>query len=133
MRHWLRLLQHSQSCRHILNPTPCCILEVLIITTIGLNDLDEPYNDLLGFGITIVDEILKCKGQEPNSIQAFVIAIMFFKHILSLRMILRYLHDNLSESRVDILLDLNKALVNSSSKNRAHLKHHFLHYSIELC
>ena len=32
MRHWLRLLQHSQSCHHTLCPSPCCILEALIIT-----------------------------------------------------------------------------------------------------
>ena len=37
MRCWLRLLQHSWLCHHTLNPTPCCNLEVLIVTTWLLN------------------------------------------------------------------------------------------------
>ena len=32
MRCWLRLLQCSCLCHHTLNPTPCYILEVLIVT-----------------------------------------------------------------------------------------------------
>ena len=32
MRYWLRLLQHSQLCRHILSSSPYCILKISIIT-----------------------------------------------------------------------------------------------------
>jgi len=94
-------------------------LPVVFRSTISLNNLGELYDDLLGFGIMMVNEILKCKGQKPNSIQMFVIAIMFFKHVLSLRTILRCIHDNLSGPGVNILLHLNKVLVNSSPKNGA--------------
>ena len=94
-------------------------LPIVFRNTIGLNNLGKSYNDLLGFGITIVIEILKCKGQYSNSIQVFTIVIIFFRHILSLRMILRCLYNSLSRSGVDILLHLNKELVNSFSKSRA--------------
>ena len=94
-------------------------LSIVFRNTIGLNNLGESYNDLLGFGIIIVIEILKCKGQYPNSIQVFVIVIIFFRHILSLRIILRCLYNSFFRSGVDILLYLNKELVNSFSKSRA--------------
>ena len=94
-------------------------LPIVFRSTIGLNNLGKSYDNLLGFGITIAIEILKCKDQYPNSIQVFAIVIMFFRHVLSLRMILRCLHNSLSEPGVDILLHLNKELVNSFSKSRA--------------
>ena len=88
-------------------------------STISLNDLDKLYDTLLDFGIIIVNKVLKWEGQNSNSIQAFAIVIMFLKYILSLRTFLRCLHDNLSRPGVDILLYLNKVLVNSSSENGA--------------
>jgi len=36
MRHWLRLLWHSQLYCHTLCPSPCCILETLIVTHITI-------------------------------------------------------------------------------------------------
>ena len=39
MRCWLRLLRYSQLCHHTLNPTPCYILEILIITSLILSTL----------------------------------------------------------------------------------------------
>jgi len=45
----------------------------------------------------------------------FVMATTFLKHVLSLRIILRYLHDSLLEPEVDELLHLSKELANSSS------------------
>ena len=34
-------------------------LPIMLKNTIGLNDLDESYDNLLNFGITMVNEILK--------------------------------------------------------------------------
>ena len=82
---------------------------------IGLNNLGEPLDDLLGLGIMIVDEILKYNSQWPNSIYVFVIATTFLEYVLSLRIILRCLHDSLSGPGVDELLHLSKELANSSS------------------
>jgi len=67
----------------------------------------------------IVKEILKCDSKWPNSIHVFVMEIMFLKHVLSLRMTLRCLHNRLSGPGVDVLLHLSKELVNSSSANQA--------------
>ena len=50
----------------------------------GLKDFSELYNVLLGFEITIVIEFLKWLGQYSISKHALAIAMMFFKHILSL-------------------------------------------------
>jgi len=46
--------------------------------------------------------------------QVFAMEIMFLRHVLSLRMILRCLHNNLSGPGVDELLYLVKELTNSS-------------------
>ena len=43
--------------------------------------------------------------------------IMLFKHLSSLRMILRWLHDNLSGPGVEALLQFAMAILNSSFKN----------------
>jgi len=43
----------------------------------GLKDLEESYNSLLGLGMIIIDEVLKCKGQNPNSRQALAIPLIF--------------------------------------------------------
>jgi len=83
--------------------------------TIGLNNLGELLDDLLGLGITIVDEILKYNSQWPNSIHVFAIATTFLKYVLSLRIILRCFHNSLSRPGVDELLHLSKELANSSS------------------
>ena len=83
--------------------------------TICLNNLGELLDDLLGLGITIVDEILKYNSQWPNSIHVFAIATTFLKYVLSLRIILRCFHNSLSRPGVDELLHLSKELANSSS------------------
>ena len=46
--------------------------------------------------MTIIDKILKWLGQYPNSKQALVIEMIFFKYTLFLMMHLRWPHDNLS-------------------------------------
>jgi len=77
---------------------------------------------LLGLGIIIVEEILKWDGQWPKSVQAFAMEITFLRHVLSLRMILRCLHDNLSSPGIDELLHLVKELMNSSSAKHVQIK-----------
>jgi len=85
--------------------------------TIGLKDLGISYNALLGFKITIVVEVLKLVGQYPTSMHVFAILIIFFRLNLSLRMHLRYLHDNFSRPEADELLHLVNTIVNSPSEN----------------
>ena len=87
---------------------------------IGLKDLGESYNALLGLEITIIINILKWLGQCPNLIQALVMAIMFSRHVLSLITHFRCPHNSLSELGADELLYLTMALVNSFSKNGNH-------------
>jgi len=64
-------------------------LPIVLRRTISLNVLGESYDILLGFGITLVVEILKCEGQKPKSKHEFTILTKFSKHILSLRICLR--------------------------------------------
>ena len=68
----------------------------------------------------IVVEILKCKGQYPNSMHKLAMSINFLRYAISLTYLLRYLYDNLSGPGVDELLHLAIALVNSSSKKELH-------------
>jgi len=84
---------------------------------IDLKDLGVLYNVLLGFGITMVVELLKWLGQYPTSKHAFAIAMMFFKQSLSFIMHLKCLYGSLLEQGADILLHLTMVLVNSSSEN----------------
>jgi len=56
---------------------------------IGLNDLGESYDFLLGLGITIVLEILKCDGQYPKLMHALAIWIKESRHSISSKIILR--------------------------------------------
>ena len=89
-------------------------------STMGLKDLGESYNALLGFGITMVIEFLKWLGQYPISIHALAMVMMFFKHVLSLTTRLRFPHDNLLGPGADKLLHLTIVLVDSSSENDDH-------------
>ena len=54
-------------------------LPTMLRRTIGLNDLEELYDFLLGLGMTIMVDLLKCEGQYPNSIQALVMLIMILR------------------------------------------------------
>jgi len=64
-------------------------LPTVLRRMIGLNALGESYNILLGFGITMVVEILKCEDQKPKLKHEFAMLTKFFKHISSLRIYLR--------------------------------------------
>jgi len=61
----------------------------LLRRIMGLKDLGESYNSLLGLGMIIVDEVLKCKDQNPNSRQVSAILLIFSRHALSLTILLR--------------------------------------------
>ena len=92
----------------------------MLSSTIGLNNLEESYNVLLGLGIMTVVDLLKWEGQNPKFIQALVMLMIFPKQSLSLKMTLRYLHDNLSGPGIEKLLQLAMALLNSSLEKGAH-------------
>ena len=82
--------------------------------TIGLNTLGKSYNFLFGLGMIIMVDLLKCEGQYPNSIHVLVILMMILRQSSSLRIILRWLYDNLSGPRAEELLQLIIASLNSS-------------------
>jgi len=86
--------------------------------TMGLKALGELYDFLLGFGIIMDVKILKCEGY--NSKHASAILIILFKHIVSLIIILRCHQDNLLGPRVNKLLYLLMALINSASIKGSH-------------
>ena len=89
-------------------------LPTVLRKTISLNDLGESYNFLFSLGMTIIVNLLKCKGQYPNLIQALAMWMIILRHSSSLRMILRWLHINLSGPGAEELLQLDKASLNSS-------------------
>ena len=112
---WMKLLEITWNC----SLSPITFLNSLLIVlskTIGQKVLRVLYDSLLGLGIMIINETLKCNGQWSNSMHTLAISINFLRHVASLTYLLRYLHDNLSGSRVNELLHFTIALVNSSSK-----------------
>ena len=64
-------------------------LPIILRRTMGLNDLGESYDFLLGLGITIILEILKCDGQYPKLIQELAIWMKLSRHSLFSKIILR--------------------------------------------
>jgi len=115
---WIKLLAAMMNCS--LSPITFLIsLPIVLSRTIGLKDLGESYDFLLSLGIMTVVDILKCEGQYPNSIQVLAIPIMLFKHSLFLRMILRWLYDNLSGPEVKVLLQFAMVILNSSFEKGA--------------
>ena len=95
--------------------------------TMGLKALGELYDLLLDFGIMMDVKILKCEGY--NSKYASAILIILFKHIISLIMILRCHQDNLLGPRVNKLLYLLIALMNSASTKESHFIGHLFEIS----
>ena len=57
--------------------------------TIGLKALGESYDFLLGLGIMIVVDLLKCEGQYPTLIQALAMLIMTLRQSSSLRIVFK--------------------------------------------
>jgi len=75
--------------------------------------LRELYDSLLGLGIIMDVETLKCDSQWPNSMHALVMAIRFLRNVTSLIYLLKYL---LFSSGVNRLLHLLMALMNFFSE-----------------
>ena len=104
-------------------------LPIVLSNMMGLNALEESYSSLLGLEIIMDVEILEYVGQWPSSKYASVILIIFLKHLLSLIILLKCLHDNLSGLGVDELLYLLMELMNSASENSFQVVIHFLRIS----
>ena len=82
--------------------------------TIGLKTLKELYDFLLSLGITTIVDFLKCEGQYPTSIQVWAMLIMTLRQLSSLKIVFKWLHNNLSRPGADELLQLASASLNSS-------------------
>ena len=119
---WLRWMKLFAVIRNwSLSPMTFSIsLPNVLSSTIGLNDLEESYNTLLGLDIMTVINLLKWEGQNPKLIQVLAMLIIFLKQSSSLRMTLGCLHNNLSSLGVEELLQLAMALLNSSLEKGAH-------------
>ena len=104
-------------------------LPIVLSNMMGLNALEESYSSLLGLEIIIDVETLEYVGQWPSSKYASVILIIFLKYLLSLIILLKCLHDNLSGLGVDELLYLLMELMNSASENSFQVVIHFLRIS----
>jgi len=94
-------------------------LSNMLRSTIGLKNLGESYNCLLGLEMTTIDDLLKWAGQWPKLIQVFTILTIFIRHSLCLRIDLRWFHNSLSSPGVDELLQFLIAHLNSSLENSA--------------
>ena len=57
-------------------------LSKILSKMIGLKDLGVSYKNLLGFGITIIVDVLKWDGQKPRSKHTLAILMILFKHSL---------------------------------------------------
>jgi len=97
---------------------------MILSRTIGLKDLGESYNFLLGLEMTMNVNVLKWEGQWPSSKYASVMLMILLRHTLSLMILLRCLHDSLSRPGVNELLYLAIELVNSSSEKETHIIEH---------
>jgi len=119
---WLRWIKLFEAVRNwSLSPMTFLIsLPIVLSRTIGLNNLGELYDVLLGLGMTTVIDLLKWKGQNPRLIHVLAMLMIMLKQTLSLSMTLRWLHDNLSGPGVEELLQLAIVLLNSSLENRVH-------------
>ena len=114
---WIKLL--TAIANWSLSPITFSIsLPTVLSRTIGLKDFGDLYDFLFGLGITTIIDLLKCNSQYPSSIQVLAIWIMISRHSSSLRIILRWLYDNLSGPGAEALLQLAIAILNSSFENK---------------
>jgi len=82
--------------------------------TIGLNILEKSYKALVGLKMMMELDILKCNSQCPKLMHTLVMLMKILRHKQLLIMILRYLYNSLLGPRVNKLLHLKIALLNSS-------------------
>ena len=97
---------------------------MILSRTIGLKDLEESYNFLLGLEMTMNVDVLKWEGQWSSSKHASVMLMILLRHTLSWMILLRCLHDSLSRPGVNELLYLAIELVNSFSEKGTHIIGH---------
>ena len=88
--------------------------------TIGLNVLEVLYNALLGLGMIIDIDTLKCKSQYPKSIYVLVIFKILLRYAEFFIISLKYLQDNLLDPGVKLLLHLLIADKNSFLEKGGH-------------
>ena len=84
--------------------------------TIGQNIFGKSYNTLLGFGIIIKVDILKCNGQWPRLMHVLVMLTMLNGYLLLSTTTLRYLQETWLGPRVDKLLYFLIEFLNSLFK-----------------
>ena len=125
---WMKFFEIDWNC-NLLLMTFLMSLPIVLSNMMSLNALEELYNSLLGLEIIMDVETLEYVGQWPSSKYASVILIIFLKHLLSLIILLKCLHDNLSGLGVDELLYLLMELMNSASENSFQVVIHFLRIS----
>ena len=101
-------------------------LPTVLSRTIGLKDFCELYNVLFSLGMMTVVDLLKYDSQYHSSIQALAMQTMIPRYSLYLRIILRWLHDNLSGPSAEALLQLAITILNSSFENKGQGKVGFL-------
>lgn len=92
-------------------------LSIVLRRTMGLNTWGKSYDILLGFNITMIVEILKYKGQKPKLKYKFAMLTKFFKHVLSLKIYLRWLYESLLGPDTGELFHLAITMMNSSLEN----------------
>ena len=95
---------------------------IVFSNIMGQKDLGKLYTTLLGFGMMIDEDAIKCKDQYLRLIQALAILMMLSKHLSFLIISLRYFHKIQSGPEVDELLHLSMAIVNSFLKNEHYTK-----------
>ena len=95
---------------------------IVFSNIMGQKDLGKLYTTLLGFGMMINEDAIKCKDQYLRLIQALAILMMLSKHLSFLITSLRYFHKIQSGPEVDELLHLSMAIVNSFLKNEHYTK-----------
>ena len=71
---------------------------------------------LLGLGMIMDNNALKCDGQCPKLTQILAMLMILLKHLSSLTTCLRCFHEILSGSGADKLLHLSIAIINSFLK-----------------
>ena len=102
---WIKSLLTTWNCN--LSPMTFSISFPRVLSkTIGLNNLGESYDSLLGLGMVTVDDILKWFGQYPKLMHALAILMTLVIQSPSFMMDLRCLHDSLSGPGVNELLQL---------------------------
>lgn len=116
---WMKLLEIVWNYNLLLMIFLISLL-ILLSKMMDWKVLEELYNSLLGLGIIMDVETLKCNGQWPNSMYVLVILINFLRHVAFLIILLKCLYDNLSGPGVNELLHYVIVFMNSSSENGLH-------------